>query len=121
MDDVEDGDGEYSLRRRQGRRDLRSEEDEQIRARTHDTAIRVRDFSHHRTGSGYSGAGRLHGLSNDGVDHGHLFHDQGAHVTRSSYRQTDLDRRFRGPERSNSSRMFGFRGRSLPGEKDVAA
>ena len=77
----------------QGRSDLRSEADEQVRTGAHDAALRVGNSADDRSRAGYSGAGRLHRFADDGVDHGHVFHDEGTFVAGSGDRQAGFDRR----------------------------
>ena len=64
--------GEYSFRRRQGRRDLRPEEDVAGRAGANDAALYGGDHRVPGAGKGRARAGCEHQRANHGVDHGHL-------------------------------------------------
>ena len=75
VDDLEDGDGEHSLWRREGRRHLRSETDVARGTGAHDAAVRLRNYADPRAGEGYSRAGRVHRCADDGLDHGHVCDD----------------------------------------------
>ena len=51
---------------------------------------------HHRTRSRYSRARCLHGLADDGVDHGHVLHDRRLFGSWCRHRQANFDRRVGG-------------------------
>jgi hypothetical protein len=73
------------------------------------------------SGSGYSRAGRVHRFADHGLDHGHLFHDEGPHHSRRGYRKTDFDWRLAGPFGSDGT-WTGLRGGgSMQVEKNSAA
>ena len=72
VDDVEVRRRAHPVRRRQGRRHLRSDEDVAPRARSADAPLRRRDHRRDRPGEGRAGARRQHQRAGHGVGHGHL-------------------------------------------------
>ena len=74
LDDVEVRGGQHSLRRRQGRHHLRSQEHVARRAGAHDPALYLGADRVHRPGERRSRARRQHQRADHGVDDGHLFH-----------------------------------------------
>ncbi len=76
LDDVEMRGGQYPVRRREGRRDLRSVDDVRRRTGAHHAALYGADYRCDRAGSRRSRARREHQRSRDGVDHGHLLDAQ---------------------------------------------
>ena len=104
VDDVEMRGGEYSVRRRQGRSDLRSEAHVAGRTGADDAPLHQRDSSADWAGAGYSRARCVHQLANHGLDHGHLQHDQGVSDSRRGDRQADQPGRVAGAQRSYGPR-----------------
>ena len=72
LDDVEVRRRAHPVRRRQGRRHLRPDEDVAARARGAHAPLHRRDHRRHRPGEGRAGAGRQHQRADDGVGDGHL-------------------------------------------------
>ena len=79
LDDVEVRRGEHPVRRRQRRRDLRSQPAVRRGAGKADAALHRRDHRPSRPGARRAGAGRQHQRAGDGVDHGHLLHAPAPH------------------------------------------
>src|ERR1039458_9403429 len=104
VDEVEVRRSEYSLRRRQGRRDLQPERNVDGRTRTHDPPVCHRHSAPHRPRERYPGARCLHPPTDDGVDHGYLQHEQGLPGAWRRDRQADQPRRLSGPQRSHRPR-----------------
>ncbi len=86
---------QHPVRRRQGRRHLRSDADVAPRARGADAPLRRGDHRRDRTGEGRAGARRQHQRAGDGVDHGHLQHARRHTDNRGRDRQADRARRAR--------------------------
>src|SRR5450432_3246771 len=63
----------------------------------------------------------VHRFANDGLDHGHLFHDQGIFVAGSGDGQANLNWGFGGTQRSHRTWMPDRSGRSVQTEKAAAA
>jgi hypothetical protein len=97
LDDLEVRGGQYPLRRRQGRRHLRPQEDEPGRAGAHDPPLHLRDHRLHRAGEGRSRARHEHQRADHGLDHGHLLHAHGAHGHQRGHRQAAEHRRLARP------------------------
>ena len=104
VDDVEVRRRAHPVRRRQGRRHLRSDADVAPRARGADAPLRRRDHRRHRPGEGRAGARRQHQRSDHGVGDGHLQHARRPHVDRGRHRQADRDGRLARPPRSDRPR-----------------
>src|SRR3974390_35119 len=113
MDDVEDGIGECAVRGREGGSHLRPKANVKGRTGTADAAVRERDSAADRAGPGYSGAGRLYGCADYGVDHGHLLDDARPYGAGRGDGQADLGGRFAGPGRSDGPRLGVRGGRGL--------
>ena len=105
VDDLEDGHGQPPVRRRQGRRHLRSQAHVQGRTRTHDAPVRRGNSADHRPRGRYSRARRLHRRANHGVDHGHVCDDRGPRLARRRDRQARFHRRLRRAQRRHRARM----------------
>ena len=105
VDDVEMRGGEYAVRRREGRRRLRSARDERGRARAAHAPLHRRHHQHARSGLRRSRAGRQHERARDGVDHGHLLHARRPHRDRRRHRQAGRDGRLARPARSDGPRL----------------
>ena len=84
LDDVEVRRRAHPVRRRQGRRHLRSDADVAARARGADAPLRRRDHRRHRSREGRAGARRQHQRAGDGVGDGHLQHARRPHRNRRS-------------------------------------
>ena len=121
LDDLEVRDREHPLRRRQGRRGLRSQEDVPRRAGAHDAPLRVRDLDHHRARPRHPRSRRLHRRPDHGLDHGHLLHDHGLLVAGRRDRQADVAGRQRGPQRSHRARRALLHPRSLRDPEEARA
>ena len=80
--DLEDRGRRRPVRRRKGRRGLRSARAHPHRARTADQAIHHRDIAHRRSGPRHSRARPRHRAAGDGVDHGHAVDARGILGTR---------------------------------------
>ena len=104
VDDLEvrpDGD---SLRRRQGRRQLRPEEALPARAGGHDPALHERDHQRDRPREGHPGPRRRHQPARDGLDLRHLLDEQGPLRPRGRHRQAADRRRLARPARGDRPR-----------------
>ena len=99
VDDLEMRPGGRPVRRREGRRHLRSLDDEPEGARGADPAVRDRARRHHRAGFGYPGARRRDQRPDDGLDHGHRLDAPRPLRARRRHRQADRDRRLGRPRR----------------------
>ncbi len=104
LDDVEVRRRAHPVRRRQGRRHLRSDADVAARARSADAPLRRRDHRRHRAREGRAGARRQHQRSGDGVGDGHLQHARRPHRDRRRHRQAARARRIARPARSDRTR-----------------
>ena len=94
----------HPVRRRQGRRHLRSDAHVAARARGAHAPLCRRDHRRHRSGEGRARARREHQRSGDGVDHGHLQHARRPHRDRRRHRQAARARRLARPARSDRPR-----------------
>ena len=104
VDDVEVRRRTHSVRRRQGRRHLRSEQDVAPRARGAHAPVRRRDHRGDRPRKGRPRPGRQHQRAGDGVDHGHLLHARRPHGDGGGDRQAARDGRLARAPRSHRSR-----------------
>ena len=105
----------------EGRSDLRSEAHEQAGTGAHDAAVRGGNSADYRAGAGYTGAGRLHGCADDGLDHGYVFNDQGTFVAGVVTGKPISIWRVGRTERGDGARVRDCGGRSLQGEENVGA
>ena len=104
VDDLEVRADEPPVRRREGRRDLRPEDDVARRARADDAPVHVRDRQRDRPGEGHPGAGRRHDAGGDGVDLRHLLDEQGPLGARRRHRQAARGRRLARARRGDRPR-----------------
>ena len=105
VDDVEVRADGPPVRRRQGRRDLRSEAALAAGARRDDPSLHERDHQRDRAGEGHPGPRRGHRRERDGVDLRHLLDEQGPLGARGRDRQAALDRRFARTRRGDGARL----------------
>ena len=87
LDDLEVRRGQHSLRRRQGRRHLRSPQDVAGRTGAHDPPLHRRTDRIHRPGKRRSRARHEHQRADHGLDHGHLLHAHAPDRDRRGHRQ----------------------------------
>ena len=96
----------------------RPESDLPRRERTHDTPIHFGDFDPARPRPRHPGARRVHQLTDDGLDDGHVLHDEGLFHARCRHGQTTLARRVGGAQRGDGGRLLrrhrGSRQEALP-------
>ena len=104
LDDLEVRRGEYSLRRREGRRDLRSHETFENGTRAHHPALHRRIQRMARAGARCSRPGYRHKRSNHGLGDGHLFDARPAGHHRRGDRQAARFRRLPRPQGSHRPR-----------------
>ncbi len=93
VDDVEVRADGAALRRRQGRRGVRSEGDVARRARAHDAPVHLGDHQRDRPGEGHSRTRRRNERGDHGLDLRHLLDEQGALGARGRHGQAADDRR----------------------------
>ena len=106
---------ERPVRRRQGRRHLRSARDEREGGRGADPPLRDRARARHRPGLGHPGAGRRDQRPDDGLDHGHGVDAPGLLGAGRRHRQARRDRRLGRPRgRDRPGRRVHDRGRRPP-------
>ena len=104
VDDVEVRPHGHSVRRREGRRRLRSEAHVRGRAPADDPPLHLRDHHGDRPGEGHPRAGRGHGAEGDGVDLRHVLDEQGPLGARRRHRQAARDRRVARPAGGDRAR-----------------
>ena len=92
---------------RQGRRDLRSQEDEPGRTGADDAALHVGDHRLYRAGEGCSRARREHQRADHGLDHGHLLDARGPYGDQRGDRQAAEHRRLARADRGHRARRAG--------------
>ena len=97
VDDLEVRADGPAVRRRQGRRRLRPEDDVARRARADDAPLHLRDHQRDRAREGHPGARRRHQRQHDGVDLRHVLDEQGLLGARRRHRQAARDRRLARP------------------------
>ena len=116
LDDVEVRRRARAVRRRQGRRRLRSHPDVEARARSADAPLRHGDHRRHRPREGRAGAGREHRRADHGVGDGHLQHARRPHRDRGRDRQAGGDGRLARAARGHRPRRDDrhARGRQAP-------
>ena len=105
VDDLEVRRRRHPVRRSEGRRDLRSEEDVPGRTRTHDPPLHQRNPADHRPRARHPGAGRQHQRADHGVADGHVQHEPRLQRAGRHHRQAALDRRIARPQRGHRARM----------------
>ena len=105
LDDLEMRRGQHSLRRRQGRRHLRSEHPLRHRTGEAHPPLHRRDHRFHRTRTRRPRARRQHQRKDHGLDHGHLLHARAPHRHRRRHRQADGARRVARPPRGHRTRL----------------
>ncbi len=111
VDDVEMRGCAHPVRRRQGRRHLRSHQDVAARNRGADAALHSGNHRRHRSREGRARAGREHQRADHGLVHGHLFHARRPHRNRRRDRQTGRDGRIARPPRGDRPRRDDHRAR----------
>ena len=118
VDDLEVRGGQHPLRRGEGRRGLRPEDDVVAGARAPDAPLRDRDRIVHRPHEGYPRPRRLHGRADHGLVHGHHQHDRGVERHQLGDRETDGDRRVARPPGGDRARGDAHRGggAQVPGD-----
>ena len=116
VDDLEVRPRERALRRREGRRHLRSARDEPARDRGAHPPLRHRARGAHRARLGHPGAGRRHQRPDDGLDHGHGLDAPGLLGARRRDRQADGDRRLQRAAPTRPARASCTRSRRRPGD-----
>ena len=104
VDDLEDGDGEHSLWRRERRHHLRSETNVARGTGAHDAAVRVRNYAHPRAREGCAGAGCVYRRADDGLDHGHVRDDDRQCVARVRDGQAGIAGRLGRAQRRHGAR-----------------
>ena len=120
VDDVEVLAAPASVRRREGRRSLRSEEHVARRARAADAALHLGAPADHRAEGGHPSAGHGDERADDGVDDGHVLDAERLRRAGDRDREADLDRRLRLPAGGDrSGRRHGDRARVRPSGMDA--
>ena len=120
VDDVEVLAPPPAVRRREGRRSLRSAEHVARRARAADAALHVGAPADHRPEGGHPGAGHGHERADDGLDDGHVLDAERLRRPGDRDREADLDRRLRLPPGGDRRRRRdGDRARVRPARLDA--